>query len=69
MWFPKDKLEGLDKESDVIHDRIIIPNECKGGLINDLKMLGISEKTLFPENIDACCKELLSDITKDAYSC
>lgn len=69
MWFPKEMLDGLDKESDVIHDRIIIPRDCKGGLINDLKMLGISEKTLFPENIDACCKELLGDITKDAYSC
>ena len=69
MWFPKDKLEGIDKESDVIHNRIIIPSDCKGSLINDLKMLGISEKTLFPENIDACCRELLGDITKDAYSC
>lgn len=69
MWFPDDKLSGFDKKSEVVHDRIIIPAKYKGSIIYDLKMLGISGKTLFPENIDLCCKELLGDITKDAYSC
>ncbi len=69
MWFPENKLEGIEKEANVIHDKFIIPSDCKGSLISDLKMVGISRKTLFPENIDVCCKELLGDITKDAYSC
>ena len=69
MWFPNKKLNGLDKNSDVVYGKVIIPSDCKGSLIEDLKMLGISKRTLFPENIDMCCKELLGDITKDAYSC
>lgn len=69
MWFPDNKRKGIDKKSDVVFEKVIIPSDCKGSLIEDLKMLGISKRTLFPENIDMCCKELLGDITKDAYSC
>ena len=34
----------------------------------ELKMIGISAKSLFPDNIDICLKEMLKDVTKGAYS-
>ena len=46
-----------------------IPASYKGNIVYELKMAGISEKTMFPDNLDICCQELLDDITKDAYSC
>lgn len=47
---------------------ITISAENKGMLLDDRKIVGISSKSLFPDNIDFCCKELVRDITKDAYS-
>ena len=45
-----------------------IPNENKISLLRELKMVGISSKSIFPDNVDFCCRELITDITKDAYS-
>ena len=71
MWFPDEALKGIEKnveKNPVISKIITIPAENKGMLLDDLKMVGISSKSLFPDNIDFCCKELVKDITKDAYS-
>lgn len=71
MWFPDESLKGIEKnveKNPVISKIITIPAENKGMLLDDLKMVGISSKSLFPDNIDFCCKELVRDITKDAYS-
>lgn len=69
MWFPDKALNGIEKDNDVISEIISIPAQNKPMLLNELKMVGISAKSLFPDNIDICCKELLGDITKDAFSC
>ena len=69
MWFPDKALKGIEKDNDVISEIISIPAQNKSMLLNELKMVGISAKSLFPDNIDICCKELLRDITKDAFSC
>lgn len=71
MWFPDKALMGIEKNTEknpVISEIITIPAENKDILLDDLKMVGISSKSLFPDNIDFCCKELVGDITKDAYS-
>ena len=72
MWFPDEEIKGIEKNTDknpVISQIITIPVDSKEDLLNDLKMVGISSKSLFPDNLDLCCKELIGDITKDAYSC
>ena len=69
IWFPAKCLKGIDKSSSLVSEIIKIPSECKGDILEELKMVGISEKTLFPDNLDICCQELLDDIVKDAYSC
>lgn len=71
MWFPDKDLKGIEKNKEknpVISEIITIPAENKGILLDELKMVGISSKSIFPDNIDCCCKELIRDITKDAYS-
>ena len=68
MWFPDKELKELDKKSPIISKILTVPSNCKELLLNELKMLGISPKTIFPDNTDICCKELIKDITKDAYS-
>lgn len=71
MWFPNNALNGIEKsdmDNPVIMEIISIPADNKSILLEELKMLGISAKSLFPDNIDFCCKELIRDITKDAYS-
>lgn len=71
MWFPDDKLEGITKSKDenpVILETITIPANNKGIILEELKMIGISAKSLFPDNIDICLKEMLKDVTKGAYS-
>lgn len=71
MWFPNDKLMGIEKDvkkNPTISEIIVIPYVYKEELLYDLKMIGISSKSLFPDNIDICSKELVGDITKDAYS-
>lgn len=71
MWFPDNKLKGIEKNVDinpVISKIITIPAEHKANLLKELKMVGISPKSLFPDNIDFCCMELVKDITKNAFS-
>ena len=71
MWFPDDKLEEITKSKDenpVILETITIPADNKGIILEELKMIGISAKSLFPDNIDICLKEMLKDVTKGAYS-
>lgn len=71
MWFPDDLLNGIEKNENIypyISGIIKVPKNRKEYFLEDLKMIGISEKTLFPDNLDKCCEELVDSITKDAYS-
>ena len=70
MWFPDKELSGIEKneESHIISEIVTIAAEDKQKLLQELKMVGISAKSLFPDNIDIGCKEVLKDIVKDAYS-
>ena len=68
MWFPDKRLHGIDKNDSIIRDIVSIPQENKAALIHELRMVGISTERLFPDDIDKCCKEILTDITKNAFS-
>ncbi len=71
MWFPDKELSGIDKnnkENQIISEIVTIAAEDKTKLLQELKMVGISARSLFPDNIDIGCKEVLKDIVKDAYS-
>ena len=68
MWFPDDKISGIKKNSPLVKGVITIPAKAKESLLIELKMLGISYEKLFPDDIDGCCKELVRDITKNAFS-
>ena len=70
MWFPDKELSGIEKneENHIISEIVTIAAEDKQKLLQELKMVGISAKSLFPDNIDIGCKEVLKDIVKDAYS-
>ena len=72
MWFPDKKLRGIEKnptKNPFISKILIVPADKKEELLSELKMIGISSKSIFPDNIDICCKDMLKDIVKDAYSC
>ena len=72
MWFPDKKLRGIEKnqtKNPFISKILIVPADKKEEWLSELKMIGISSKSIFPDNIDICCKDMLKDIVKDAYSC
>lgn len=51
----------IEKCKDKIYRRIIIPKEHKMTIENKLKILGISESTLFSDNIDTVCKSIVDN--------
>ena len=68
LWFPDNKLSGLAKDDSIISEIIRISAQYKSTLLYELEMVGISAQTVFPDNLDVCCRELAKDITKNAYS-
>lgn len=56
--FDMNKIEPINKEDACVIRRIIIPQKQKIRFLNQLSMLGISESTLFSDNIDLICKEI-----------
>lgn len=72
IWFPDKKLKGIKKnpqKNPFISKILTVPADKKEELLYELKIIGISSKSIFPDNIDICCKDMLKDIVKDAYSC
>lgn len=51
-------IDEISKEHNDIAIRFIIPKDIKKQLLSDLSTLGITEATLFPDNLDAECREI-----------
>ncbi len=68
LWFPIENITGIDRDDSRIFEIITIPADCKETIRRELNMIGISYRRLFPDDINAGCKELLKDITKNAFS-
>ena len=58
------RISPIKKDNKVVQKRIIIPNGLKCQLRKNLETLGISEYTLFSDNIDVVCKGILSECKK-----
>ena len=48
-------IKPIDKNSECIADRIIIPKEIKATILNELRLLGVDRSTLFCDSVDAVC--------------
>lgn len=59
-------LSPIPKDHKNIIARYIIPAESKKHLLDELKMLNITESTLFHDNIDNVCKNIVEDF-KERY--
>lgn len=68
MWFPDNRITGIEKDNSIVRGIITIPAERKEILLDELKMLGITAAKLFPDDMDKCCEELIKDITRNAFS-
>ena len=53
-------IESISKDHPDIIKRIIIPSNKKTELLSNLTLFGISEETLFCDNIDIVCKNILN---------
>lgn len=51
-------IEPIPKDKEHIEQQIIIPKNLKPILLNQLEVLGISERTLFSDNVDIICKNI-----------
>lgn len=51
----------IDKNGDKVKKRIIIKKEAKETIQSQLRFLGISEYTLFSDNIDVVCKGIVKE--------
>ena len=58
------KIDPISKEHEDIRARIFIPKEIKKELLLDLSILGISKSTLFCDNIDIVCNEIVEMFSK-----
>ncbi len=56
-----DKIEPIVKDSSIVKDRILIPQNIKSQLIADLTLFGIGESLLFPEDIDRGCNQIVRE--------
>lgn len=61
-WYNKKafcpNIEPISKDHECIVMRLIIPAKRKKDILEDLKSFGISESSLFPDNIDKVCEEI-----------
>lgn len=51
-------IDPIEKNDPIILERIIIPQDLKNDLINQLTLFGVSEATLFSDSIDTTCKNI-----------
>lgn len=58
-WRFKKNINPIRKDKDHIEKRIIIPHQLKEKLLIQLEIMGISEETLFSDNIDTVCSNIL----------
>lgn len=56
-----DSILPIDKNSNKVKKRIIIKKEAKETIQNQLRFLGISEYTLFSDNVDIVCKGIVKE--------
>lgn len=54
------KIESIDKDNDIIVKRYIIKSDRKNHILKQLAMVGINKSTLFSDNIDFVCEEIVS---------
>lgn len=54
----------ISKEDKQIKERVIIKKKCKPEIRKKLEFLGISEATLFADNIDIVCKNIVDQCKK-----
>ena len=59
-WYFSKYIEPIPKDKEHIEKRIIVPQQLKSKLLKQLEILGISEGTLFSDNIDSVCKNILN---------
>ena len=51
-------IEPIDKKSESIIERFIIPEKEKKNILKQLSFIGISKSSLFPDNLDFACEEI-----------
>ena len=54
-------LEPIDKDSEFVFSRIIIPKEHKKQILNELTVMGIDEASLFCDNIEKVCNTIVAN--------
>lgn len=57
-------IDPIDKNNEKIKERIIIKRSAKENIREKLEFLGISEATLFADNIDIVCKNIVNQCKK-----
>lgn len=50
------KIDPIPKNHESIIGRAVIRHTCKEQILHELELVGISKKTLFPDNIDVVCE-------------
>lgn len=57
-------IDPIKKDADCIADIITIPYTVKKSILNELRLFGITRETLFCDNTDIICKEIVNDYNK-----
>ena len=54
----------IKKDSECIEAIFIVPAGMKRGIRDELELFGIRKDTLFPENVDSMCEEIVNHVRK-----
>ena len=57
-------LDAISKDSEFIAERIIVSSDKKQQILSDLALMGVSEETLFCDNIDIICESIVKTCKK-----
>ena len=60
-------IKPIDKNNKQIKERIIIKKEGKADIRKKLEFLGVSEATLFADNVDIVCKNIVEQCKRTGY--
>lgn len=63
LYFSK-TISPIKKEENSIFRRILIPKEYKEDILSKLEILGVSEYTLFSDNVDIVCKSVVGSVSR-----
>lgn len=61
-WWFRHAIEPLSKEGESVAARGIVKAQSKRSILRELRTLGVTRATLFPDSVDIVCRDIVDDV-------